>query len=115
MSKPTAVTHTGDRILDAVQRNVQRPTVPFLEGRMLTGTPDAQGRLSDGIACTAGTAQSIAHGLGRPALGFIEVCPAHIASSASPALRASYASTTNLSREIRFTPGNSGTCWIWVF
>ena len=106
--------HSGDPDMDSVWRQLDAlarivANSPFLSGRLITEEDGAV--RGSGLAFTAATPRSIAHRLGRPASGFIEVYGAAIASAGHVGLR----STSSTASHLTVTPAATGTCWMWVF
>lgn len=111
--------HTGTREGDSMQRSgqeVARKTSahPTNDARLLD--TDVGGVAGAGLVFTAGTARSIAHGLGRRAKGFLEVYGADAPSASIVGLTPSahpggITSTTH----ITVLPMFSGTCFVLVF
>lgn len=111
--------HTGTRQGDAQQRQAQEVAKRVADhptnGARLLET-DVGGVLGKGYAFTAGTARSIAHGLGRRAKGFVEVYAVDAPSAAHVGLFASaHPSGITSSTHITVTPTSTGTCAILVF
>lgn len=113
--------YTGDAAQDDLSSEVRRIArtlngAPFLAGELIRGTAsqDGSGTFTDGVACTAGTLVELRHGLGRRALGFLEVTPAH-RNTGDPCGLVSEPGDVDLTKAIRFRPVASGTCWVWVF
>jgi hypothetical protein len=111
--------HTGTRQGDGMQRLAQdtarsagaHPT----NGARLLDT-DVGGVKGAGLAFTAGTPRSIAHGLGRKATGFFEVYGVDAPSAARVGLFASaHPSGITSSTHITLTPTSTGTCFVMVF
>lgn len=111
--------HTGTRQGDGMQRAAQEvartvgahPT----NGARLIDT-DVGGVSGAGLAFTAGTARSIAHGLGRKAKGFFEVYGADAPSAARVGLYATaHPSGITSATHITLTPTSTGTCFVLVF
>lgn len=116
---PTRRVHTGDRKLDEIQRSAQDLTRSVnaapMSGAVLihaeVGKPDRTG-----LVFAAGTARSIKHGLGRPAIGFLEVYSADVTSAALVGLFASTAPAgVSSDTHVTVTPTASGTCFLVVF
>lgn len=111
--------HTGTRQGDAMQRSAQRTAQkssahPTNDARLLD--TDVGGVAGKGLAFTAGTARSIAHGLGRKAKGFFEVYLTDTASAAHVQLYATaHPSGITSATHITVTPTSSGTCAVLVF
>jgi hypothetical protein len=110
---------TGDRRIDEAQQNgrtaIQRQNKAPLMGAMLInaeiGAPEGTG-----LAFTAGAVRSIAHGLGRKAVGFLETYGADVPSSAVVGLFATthpagITSDTHVTVKATFT----GTCSLLVY
>lgn len=121
MSDKTAARRvfTGNRLLDEAQQNgrtaVQKQNKAPLMGAVLIdaeiGAPDGTG-----LAFTAGAVRSIAHGLGRKAVGFIETYGADVPSAAvvglfAAAHPAGISSDTHVTVKATFT----GTCCLFVY
>lgn len=111
--------HTGTRQGDGMQKLAQvtakkvddHPT----NGARLIDT-DVGGVAGAGLAFTAGTARSIAHGLGRKAKGFFEVYGADAPSAARVGLFATaHPSGITSATHITLTPTSTGTCYVMVF
>lgn len=116
---PVRRVHTGQRLLDEAQRSAQesarRLNAHIYAGGLLlhaeSGQPDYTG-----LAFTGGTARSIAHGLGRKAVGWIEVYGADLASAANVGLRTTaHPSGITSATHITVTPANTGTAFLFVF
>lgn len=112
---------TGEPQADDLSRELRQVVrtladSPFAQGRLLTGAPsaDGTGHTTDGFACASGVPMQVPHGLGRRALGFIKVAPAHLAGGAALDL-VSDPTGVDLAHAIRFVPSATGKCWIWVF
>ncbi len=116
---PARRVHTGDRLLDDAQRSAQESArrlnaQPLMGGVLLHAEPGQPAY--SGISFTAATARSIAHGLGRKALGWYEVYGADLASAAhvglfSTAMPAGVSSATH----VTLTPAATGKAFIFVF
>lgn len=111
--------HTGNRVLDdlvrVVLQLVQRLNAfALLGGVLIDAEPGKPSRT--GLSFTSGTAQSIAHGLGRKAVGFFEVSGVDLPSAAHVGLRASAmpAGITSLTH-VTVTPASTGTAFLYVF
>lgn len=79
--------------------------------KRITDCPLIDGRLISGVAFTAATAMSLAHGLGRIYLGFIVV-----RSSDDLTLDEDYGATAeNRAKFIGLTPSATVTADLWVF
>jgi hypothetical protein len=111
--------HTGDRVADDAQRaalDTARAWNRFpLAGAVLidaeVGQPDGTG-----LAFTSGVTRSIAHGLGRKAIGFFEVYGAGTPSAAVVGLRAAAAGAgAPITTHVTVTPTSTGTCFLVVF
>lgn len=111
--------HTGTREGDAMQRQAQEsarssnahPT----NGARLIDT-DTGGVAGAGLAFSAGTPRSIAHGLGRRAKGFFEVYGVDAPSAARVGLYATaHPSGITSDTHITLTPTSTGTCFVMVF
>lgn len=116
---PIRRVHTGDRVQDDAQRAAQDATRTlngsiFAGGVLIhaeTGQPDRTG-----LSFTAATARSITHGLGRAAVGWIEVNGADLASAAHVGLRTTaHPSGVSSSTHVTVTPAATGKCFIFVF
>lgn len=117
--RPPRVVYTGDRVADAAQRSAQESAVRlngsiFAGGVLLDAEIGAPAR--SGLVFAAGTARSLAHGLGRRARGWIEVYAADVASAAAVGLFAT-ANPAGLSSatHVTVTPTSSGTAFLFVF
>lgn len=120
--KAPKTNYTADQAQDDAQQELRRIVrtlheSPFVNGELIRGVPSSNGdgSVTDGIACTATAPVTLPHGLKRRALGFFEVTPAHLNTGDPCNLVSEPTATTDLTREIRFVPSNSGTCWVWVF
>lgn len=111
MSKaPVRSEHTGTRIGDSAQRSGQ-DAARRLNAQIFDG-----GKLISSVVFAAGTPQSIPHGLGRKAVGWIEVYGVDTPSSAHVGLFASApASGITSATYVTVTPTNSGTCSLFVY
>ena len=110
---------TGSRVSDDAQRN-GRDAVARLNASAFDGATliDAEEGATDGsgLAFTAATARSIAHNLGRAAVGWLEVYGVDTASAAKVGLFSS-AHPAGISSEthVTVTPTSTGTCFLVVF
>lgn len=87
---------------------------PTNDARLLD--TDVGGVSGKGLAFTAGTARSIAHGLGRKAKGFLEVYLADTPSAAHVQLYpTAHPSGITSATHITVTPTSTGTCAVLVF
>lgn len=111
--------HTGNPDLDAIWRRLREladavSAATVGGGRLIT---EESGALrGSGLAFTAGTARSIAHGLGRKAQGFVEVYGVDTPSAARVGLCPTAHPTGKTSANyVTVTPTATGTCWLLVF
>lgn len=87
---------------------------PIMRGRLLTEEDRAE--VGSGIALTAGVIRAIPHKLGRPALGFFEVCGVGLpASGGCDIMAAPYPTGTTNESYISLRANTTGRTWIWVF
>lgn len=116
---PVRRVHTGDRVQDEAQRAAQELTrkvnaSPLGSGVLLhaeVGRPDRTG-----LAFVAGTARSIAHGLGRRVVGFLEVGAVDLPSAGHVGLYATaHPPGVSSATHITVTPASSGTAFVLVF
>ena len=111
--------HTGNPEIDALWRRMREladavNATPFSGGRLITEERDAV--RGSGLAFAAGTARSIAHGLGRRAKGFVEVYSNDATSAGHVGLRATAHPSGYTSADyVTVTPAASGTCYLLVF
>ncbi len=110
---------TGNRTGDEAQRNgrdaVARLNAAIFDGAVLLDAEDSRPPGS-GLVFTSGIARSIAHGLGRKAVGFIETYGADI-STAGPVVLYATAHPAGITSEthVTVTPSGSGTCFLVVY
>lgn len=110
---------TGDRSLDEAQRTAQDVgkgfnALAFARGVLIDAEPGKPA--GTGLTFTAGTARSIAHGLGRKARGFLEVSGADAPSAAHVGLRATaHPAGVTSSTHVTVTPASSGVAFLFVF
>lgn len=116
---PVRRVHTGDRILDDMQRAAQDVTRKVNFGVLTNGVlidAEVGQPARTGLSFTAGTARSIKHGLGRKAVGFFEIYGADLASAAHVGLRmTAHPSGVSSSTHVTMTPAATGTCFLLVF
>lgn len=107
---PARRVHTGDHTLDRAQRNGS-DAITRLNGAVFNG-----GVVLPGIVFVGGTAQSLKHGLGRKANGWIEVYDPDVPSAALVGLF-STANPSPLTSDthVTVTPTSSGTCSLFVY
>ncbi len=111
--------HTGNPDVDAIWRRIRElaevvSASPFAGGRLITEESGAV--RGSGLSFSAGTARSIAHGLGRRAKGFVEVYSNDAPSAARVGLFPTAHPTGKTSAEyVTVTPTSTGTCWLAVF
>lgn len=116
---PVRRVFTGDRLTDEAQRTGQDAAKAlnrtiFAGGVLLTEEPGKPS--GTGLLFVAGTARSIAHGLGRKAIGFMEVYGADLASAAAVNIRTTtHPPGITSASHVTVTPTNSGTCFLFVF
>ena len=119
MRTPARRIHTGNRISDDAQSNgrdaIGRLNRLIFDGGFLlyaeAGAPDGSG-----LAFASGVTRTLAHGLGRKALGFFEVYGADVPSAAQVGLRsAALPSPLTSNTHIAVTPTGTGTCFVFVF
>jgi hypothetical protein len=110
---------TGDRLIDEAQQNgriaIQRQNKAPLMGAVLIdaeiGAPSGTG-----LSFTSGAVRSIAHGLGRRAVGFIETYGADVPSAAIVGLFAtSHPAGISSDTHVTVKATNTGTCSLLVF
>jgi len=107
---PIRRVHTGNRVADEAQRTAQDAA------RQLNQSVLSGGLLIESQTFIGGTPQSIAHGLGRRAKGWIEVYGADAPSAANVGLFTSaHPSGISSSTHVTVTPTNSGTCSLFVY
>lgn len=116
---PFQRTHTGTFAGDQAQRQAQQVSQKF-NGQALLGArvidAESGAPAGSGLSFTAGTARSIAHGLGRKAVGFFEVYGVDAPSAASVRLYASAHPTgVSSATHVTVTPTASGTCFLVVY
>lgn len=119
MKAPIRRVHTGDRTLDEAQRTAQDAAaklnaLPFSNGVYLTAE---EGKPAyTGLQFTASTARSIKHGLGRKAMGFMELYGVDLTSAARVGLFPTAApSGVSSATHITVTPTSTGSCFLFVF
>lgn len=88
--------------------------VELLDGRLVRGTLGADGRLSDGIAFSAGGTTTLDHGLGRAWRGWI-VARTYGGSGLAPARLAEATSPADSARQLSLTATDACRVWIWVY
>lgn len=118
-SLPIRRIHTGNRLLDDAQRlaqeGAQRLNRSIFAGGILLDAEDGQPEGS-GLAFTSATTRSIAHGLGRKAVGWLEVYGADVPSAAHVGLRATaHPAGVTSATHVTVTPAETGTCLLFVF
>lgn len=116
---PVRQVHTGDHVLDQAQRTAQDTArainvLPFSGGRLIhaeDNQPDYTG-----LAFVGGHARDIKHGLGRKAIGWIEVYGADLPSANHVGLKA-FAHSTGITSATHVTvwPSATGTCFLFIF
>lgn len=116
---PVRRVHTGNRVHDDAQRGAQDLTrranaSPLFDSVLLHAEPGQPDRT--GLAFTAATARSIAHGLGRKAVGWFEVYGADLASAGHVGLRTTaHPAGVTSETHITVTPAATGSCFVVVF
>lgn len=116
---PFRRTHTGSFAGDQMQRVAQQ-VAQAVNAQPLAGAKliDAESGAfaGTGLAFSAGTARSIAHGLGRRAVGFFETYGLDTASAARVGLfPTAHPAGITSDTHVTVTPTSSGTCWLVVF
>jgi hypothetical protein len=124
MVRPAAVQsggkeYTGDRQTDAVWQRLRTiggvlQNSPFINGRLITEEDDAP--KGSGLSFTGGTPRTIAHRLGRRAVGFLEVYAADVPSPALVLLRpVAFPAGKSSDQFVSVESDGSGACFLWVF
>ena len=117
---PVRRVFTGDHVADDAQRTAQdtarkfNALSPFVNGILITEEPGAIA--GTGLSFTSVTPRTLAHGLGRTPIGYVEVGPVSFNSTSYVGLSTAdyptgYTSETHLS----LLPLNTGKCFLWVF
>ncbi len=109
----------GDRLAQDAQRSGQesarRLNAQIFGGGVLLDSEPGKPATS-GLQFTSGVARSIPHGLGRPAVGWIEVYGADLASAAHVGLRATtHPGGLTSATHVTVPPAATGTCFLFVF
>lgn len=86
----------------------------ILHGRLLTEEPGAVE--GSGLAFSAGVARTIPHGLGRRAIGFLEVCGPDLSASGGCGLTATdHPPGCTSDHYVTIFPDATGRTFVWVF
>lgn len=110
MKTPARRVFTGDRQIDEVQRNGRDAT------RRLNDSVFDGGELIENVAFVSGVAQSLVHGLGRRATGWIEVYDPDVPSATHVGLfTTAHPSPLTSDTHVTVTPTNTGTCSLFVY
>jgi hypothetical protein len=117
---PVRRVFTDDRTTDEAQRTAQDlgrkiNAHPFMGGVLIDA--EAGKPAGTGLSFTTGAVRTIAHGLGRKAIGLVEVYGVDVPSPAPPVGLVSTAQPTGVSSatHVTVTPTNTGTCFLFVF
>lgn len=116
---PAPLVQTGDRLGNQAQdvaRELARQwgLFPLSGAKLIDAEVGKPART--GLVFVAGTARAIQHGLGRKAIGFLEVYGADAVSAARVGLFTTVAAAgTSSLTHVNVTPTSSGTCFLLVF
>lgn len=110
---------SGESANDPVWRRIRDIIRAINNSIILPGillTEELGARTNTGLAFVAATPRTIAHRLGRKAVGFIEIQGADLPSPSIVGLAATaFPSGFSSDSYISVTPANTGTCFVWVF
>lgn len=111
--------HTGDRVLDDAQRLATDAAKRLNSGVFSTGVliSEEPGAVKgSGLSFSSGVARSIAHKLGRKAIGFLEVYAVDVPTVVHVGLFPSaHPSGVTSATHVTVTASWSGTCYLFVF
>lgn len=115
---PARRVHTGDRLLDDAQLSAQE-SARRLNGQVLgrgvlihaeLGQPDYSG-----LSFTISVARTIAHGLGRKAIGWFEVYGPDLNSARVGLRPTSYPSGLSSATHVSVLPAATGKAFLFIF